>query len=111
MRRDVPDGRQGHHERHPVLVRLRAHVRRHQGVPDAGVQFRHPGRVDGVRRRVLRHLAVRRVRPARDHRHDAKRDRRRVQIVQRQSPPRQKRPCHQASNTVKTRTHSTPLKF
>jgi len=106
VRRDVPDGRQGHHERRPVLVRLRAHVRRHQGVPDAGVHFRHPGRVDGMRRRVLRHLAVRRVRPARDHRHDAKRDRRRVQTVQRQSPSRQKRSC-QASNTVKIRHHST----
>jgi len=96
VRRDVPDGRQGYHERRDVLVRLRAHVLRHQGVPHAGGRVRHPGRVGSVRVHVLHYLPVRRVRPARDHWQDAKRDYRRVQVVQRQGPQEDS----QASNTL-----------
>lgn len=86
VRRDIPNGRQGHHERRDVLVRIRAHVRRHQNVPDAGEHVRHPGRVDSVRVQLLHHLLVRRVRPARDYWKNAERDYRRVQVVQRQGP-------------------------
>jgi len=96
VRRDVPDGRQGHHERRDVLVRLRAHVCRHKDVPEAGGHVRYPGRVDSVCVHVLHHLTVRRVRPARDHWQDAKRDYRRVQVIQRQGPQEDS----QASNTV-----------
>lgn len=95
VRRDVPDGRQGHHERCAVLVRLRAHVRRHQGVPDVGGHVWHPGSVGSVRVHVLHYLPVRRVRPARDNWKDAQRDYRRVQVVQRQGPQE----GSQASNT------------
>jgi len=84
-------------------VRLRAHVRRHQGVPDAGGHVRHPGRVDSVRLHVPHHLTVRRVRTARDHWQDAKRDYRRVQVVQRQGPQEDS----QASNTL----DPTPLQL
>lgn len=82
VRRDVPDGRQGHHERRALLVRLRAHVRRHQGVPAAGGHVRHTARVDRVRGLLFRHGHVRRVRPAGDHRQDLGRDHRRVQVGQ-----------------------------
>lgn len=47
-------------------MRLRAHVRRHQGVPDAGVHVRHIHAVDDVRGVLFCDGNVRRVRIARD---------------------------------------------
>lgn len=78
VRRDVPDGRQGHHEWRALFVWLRAHVRCHQGVSAVGGHIRYPGGVDHVRLFVLHHGPVRGVRFARDHRQDSQRDHRRV---------------------------------